>query len=481
MKPVSFQGVATLALLGMVGCTPEVDSRAGALEPGSPDVGGAPVRDAAARSDASRTADARVPPDGTRDADLPRADAAPDATPGADAAPRPDPAADGGGVPGPDAAARPDGGEPPPPARIVGYFPAWAVYARDFHVSEIPADRLTHLNYAFANLSPEGECVLGDAYADTEKAYPGDTWDEPLRGNFGQLADLKAAHPHLRTLISVGGWTWSGNFSAVARTAEGRDRFARSCADFMVRYGFDGVDVDWEYPVSGGLSGGPPEDRRNYTLLLEAVRRELDSRGAADGRRYLLTIAAPAGPAIIANLELPAVAAPLDWINVMAYDFMGSWSDRTGFNAPMQTTAGAGEPPGFSVTDAIDAYLAAGVPADQLVLGVPFYGRSFRGVAPAGEGLFQPHGGAGPGTWEPGVLDWHDIAGRYLPTMTRRWSATAQAPWLYDEATGVMISYDDPESLAIKARFARERGLGGLMIWDLSSDDGRHSLLDALR
>ncbi len=474
MIHLQMRAAAMLALLLAVGCDDPL---------------GAGVGDAAIGGDAAPGGDGAPAPD-----DGPPDDAAPapdDAAPApGDGAPVPDDAApdDAAPAPGPDAyppddgaPPRPDAGGPTTTGRMVGYFPGWAVYARDFHVPEIPADRLTHINYAFANISAAGECELGDAYADTERLYPGDTWDEPLRGSFGQLLELKAAHPQLRTLISVGGWTWSERFSALARTAEGRERFARSCADFMERYGFDGIDVDWEYPVSGGLYQGAAEDRHNYTLLLQAMRRELEARGADDGRHYLLTIAAPAGPAIIANLEVPAIAAPLDWINVMTYDFMGAWSDRTGFNAPMRTTAGSGEPAGFAVTDAVDAYLEAGVPADKLVLGVPFYGRSFQGVGPTDEGVFQPHTGAGPGTWEAGVLDWEDIAANYLPRLTRRFSANAQSPWLYDPTARVLISYDDPESLAIKARFARERGLGGLMIWEMSADDDDHTLLDALR
>ena len=113
--------------------------------------------------------------------------------------------------------------------KIVAYYTAWSIYAREFPVSEIPADRLTHINYAFANIVG-GECVLGDPWADVDKRYPDDPPDPPFRGNFGQLARLKERHPHVRTLISVGGWTWSGGFSDAAATAPARQRFARSCA-----------------------------------------------------------------------------------------------------------------------------------------------------------------------------------------------------------------------------------------------------------
>jgi chitinase len=391
--------------------------------------------------------------------------------------------ADGGSSPGLDAA------RPPPSEgwRVVGYFTAWGVYGRDYHVDELPAAQLTHINYAFANISPSGECVLGDPYADTERTYPGDRWDDPLRGSFRQLQLLKERHPHLRTLISVGGWTWSGRFSDVALTEASRARFATSCADFMERYGFDGIDVDWEYPISGGEPSNVtrPEDRANYTLLLRALRRELDARGAASGRRYLLTIAAPAGPAIIENLEVEALPSILDWINVMSYDFHGAWGTRTGFNAPLRAIAGDPNPEpirsGFNIDAAVRTYLARGVPPSQLVLGVPFYGRSFQNVDATQNGLFQPHGGAAEGTWERGVVDWKDLRANYLPTWTRHWHAEAQVPWLYDPIRRVMISYDDPESLRIKRDYARGLGLGGVMIWEMSADDAEGSMIAAVQ
>ena len=122
--------------------------------------------------------------------------------------------------------------------RVVAYFTSWGVYEGDYHVDDIPADRLTHINYAFANVSAEsGQIALGDPSADTDRLYPGDSHDPlSLHGNFNQLLLLKRQHPHLKTLISVGGWTWSGNFSAAAETAGKRRRLARSCAAFAARY-----------------------------------------------------------------------------------------------------------------------------------------------------------------------------------------------------------------------------------------------------
>ncbi len=301
---------------------------------------------------------------------------------------------------------------------------------------------------------------------------------------------MQEQHPELKTLISVGGWTWSGNFSDAALTPESRAQFATSCADFMENYGFDGIDIDWEYPGGGGFATNTsrPEDSENFTLLLEAVRSELDARGALNGRHYLLTIAAAAGDDKIANLEVEEIHASLDFINVMTYDFNGAWSSASNFNAPLY--ASASDPTntiGTNVDATIQNYLGRGVPADKLVMGVPFYGRAVEGVANVSGGLFQSHTGAPLGTWDDGstgatgMFDYSDIAANYLtrPDIEQYWDGDAMVPWLYDPAAGLFLSYDDPASLALKKAYVVDNGLGGVMIWEMSSDLD-DQLLDSL-
>ncbi|CAF5064544.1 unnamed protein product, partial [Rotaria sp. Silwood1] len=172
---------------------------------------------------------------------------------------------------------------------VLAYFTAWSIYGRLFFVTDIPVDKLTHINYAFANIGSDGRIALGDPWADTDKKFDNDTSNQPLHGNFNQLNKLKATYPNLRTLISVGGWTWSSNFSDVALTNQSRSIFAASCVEFVQKYGFDGIDLQWVYPVSGGMSGNSerPEDTQNYVLLLEEIRRQLD---AILNKTYLLTV-----------------------------------------------------------------------------------------------------------------------------------------------------------------------------------------------
>ena len=368
----------------------------------------------------------------------------------------------------------------PRTSRIVGYYTSWSVYARKFEVSQIRAAKLTHINYAFANISPKGECVLGDPWADVQKAYPGDRTTDLVKGNFGQLARLKRKHPHLKTLISIGGWTWSGRFSDVALTPKSRQHFAGSCVAFMKRYGFDGIDIDWEYPVSGGKAGNRsrPEDKQNLTHLLAELRQQLDTQGKQDRRHYLLTIAAPASPEKSVNLEVAGLAKHLDWINVMAYDYNGSWSERTGFNAPLHSSSNDNQ---LNCATTVQTYLKAGLPRDKLVVGVPFYGRSWKGVTPEQHGLHQPHQGAAKGSWEPGSIDYKDLQKNYVGLYTRHWHADAKVPWLYDNTSKTMVSYDDVDSISDKARFVAKQRLGGIMIWELSQDTAdKQSLLNVI-
>ncbi len=388
------------------------------------------------------------------------------------------------------AAAAPAGRAGPPddapPKRIVAYFAEWGVYERKYNVADVPADKLTHLNYAFAQIDADGECAVIDARAALEKVYPGDSREAgALHGSFHQLQLLKKKYPHLKTLISVGGWSKSGRFSDAALTDASRAKFAHFCVAFIVKYGFDGVDVDWEFPVAGGAEGNKarPEDRENFTLLLAELRKQLDERGKKDDTHYLLTFAAPAGPGEYKHIELAKVAPLVDWVNVMTYDFAGGWSRLTNFNAPLHasSTDPSDRDKGLNVEGAVKAYRDAGVPDDKIVVGVPFYGHGWAGVKDVNDGLYQPHGKEPPmGRYEAGVFEYRDLAADYVGKYDRHWSDEAKVPWLFDPKAGVMISYDDPESIRLKAEYVRKANLGGVMCWELSGDDARGSLLTAI-
>ncbi|MFD3261510.1 glycosyl hydrolase family 18 protein [Paenibacillus lentus] len=401
--------------------------------------------------------------------------------------------------------------------KIIGYYTSWGAYERNYNVTDIDGSKVTHINYAFADICwngrhgnpdptgpnpvtwtcqdevgsinvPNGTIVLGDPWIDAQKSFPGDTWDKPLKGNLGQLIKLKQQNPGLKTLISVGGWTWSNRFSDVAANAQTRENFANSAVDFLRKYQFDGVDLDWEYPVSGGLAGNSvrAEDKQNYTLLLQKVREKLNAAGAADGKTYLLTIASGAGPSFAQNTELANIATIVDWINIMTYDFNGGWQTISAHNAPLYhdpAAAAAGVPNAstFYVAAGVQGHLDAGVPASKIVLGMPFYGKGWANCGNSGNGQYQNCSGVSNGTWESGVFDFSDLESKYINKngYTRYWNDAAKVPYLYNASNRTYISYDDVESFGHKTSFIKSKGLGGAMFWEFSSDRNK-TLLNKL-
>jgi chitinase len=362
--------------------------------------------------------------------------------------------------------------------RLVGYF-----YGLDIHnqLSGLPADKLTTLIYAFIGISASGECVSVDPAAD--QVY------------FPQLQALKKHDSQLEILISVGGYSLSRNFSDAALTAASRRRFAQSCVQYIKNYGVDGIDIDWELPVSGGAPGNThrPEDRQNFTTLLAELRGQLDAVGKNDARHYLLTIAGPAGPSEYANIDLTSIGQYLDWINLETYAVAVAGNPITNFNAPLfasstDQTKDLQKRLYDNADAAVQAYLKAGVPAEKLLLGVPFYGRGWDQVPDRNHGLYQSHAlgeindpNVPKGTWKTGsAIDYQDIEKYYLGTYTRYWDDEVKAAWLYNSASGIMISYEDPQSLEAKADYVLANHLGGVMIWQLSQDDGGYTLLDSL-
>ncbi len=356
---------------------------------------------------------------------------------------------------------------------IIGYYTGWSTY-NGRQIAELDAAKLTHINYAFANIDDSLRITLGDPYADVQKAFPGDAATDKFRGNFNQLIKLKAKHPHLRTLISVGGWSWSEKFSDVALTDASRTIFADSAVAFIVQYGFDGIDIDWEYPVSGGEADNVkrPEDKQNFTLLMQKLRAKLDAQGTKDGRQYLLTMAGAAGTYYTNNVELGKLQQYADYINLMSYDFHGLWDAKTGVNAPLFQDPNSPNAWDTSVSDAVQLYLASGVPAAKLNMGIPFYGHKYDNVASGSNGLYQSFSGGSDVSYPQ--------AAALLSSQgyTRYWHADAKVPYLFNGSS--WVSYEDSESIGYKAEYASAQGIAGTMVWSLGMDTADHQLLRAL-
>ncbi|HEX2863741.1 MAG TPA: glycoside hydrolase family 18 protein, partial [Deinococcales bacterium] len=368
----------------------------------------------------------------------------------------------------------------PSPA-LVGYVTNWSIYS-GFDPATIPADKLTHINYAFAKINEDGTCAMTDPWADVQKPFPGDTENLPFKGLFHQMQLLKEKNPKLKVLMSVGGWSLSKYFSNVAATAAARDKFAASCVKtFITDYPgvFDGLDIDWEYPVGGGDGGNivRPTDRSNATMLFAELRRQLFEAGLRDGKQYLLTAALPAATRGNTSYDLEKVAPMLDLVNVMTYDLNGTWGAITNHNSPLYANPADPTPAAdravLNIDGTVKLYEAAGVPAAKIVIGAPFYGHAFVKADPAGGGLFQKFAGG------PDPTPAYKQIATMLPTATAGWDDAAKVPYLLD-ASNTFITYDDPRSLAEKAGYVKANGLGGVMFWEISQDDAAHSLVNAL-
>ena len=376
---------------------------------------------------------------------------------------------------------RPVGGErvgvAAPRMRVVGYLASWGVRSKGASIANLPARNLSHIFYAFADIARNGSVTLSDPCVDVGACGKGAAWPSVAGGNFGEIKKLKSRFPHLRLAISIGGWAGSARFSDAALTDASRKRFAGSALDVFIRRWpgiFDGIDIDWEFPVQGGLKGNVerPEDKQNFTLLLAELRRQLNAQGAKDRRRYELTIAASARPSEIANIEVGRIVPLLDFINVMTYDYHTGGSIAH-FNAPLYPAA-HDPTPELTVDASMRAFEAGGVPRDKLLVGVPFFAKAYGGVANTNDGFLQPSSGP-PRNWRDSDGDWRRLSVTRLKDRryTRHWEAGAKVPWLYDSSTGTWISYDDPESVRAKVEYVRAQGLGGVVIWELGGDDGR--------
>ena len=404
----------------------------------------------------------------------------------------------------------------------VGYFTQWGVYGRNFQVKDLDtsgtAAKLSHINYAFGNVGPDGTCFTGnvpgeaDAWADYVRPLDAagsvdgvaDTADQPLAGNFNQLRELKAKHPGLKVMISLGGWSWSTHFSDAARTAASRKALVSSCLDLYIKGNlpvdgarggagaaaglFDGVDLDWEWPGSAGDTDTVyrPEDKRNFTALVHEFRTQLDayakstakeSKGRGHGSRpkhYELSAFVPTAPAKIdAGFDVRRIMRDFDFVNLQGYDFHVSGETTT---AQQSALYAKGD---FSVDQTVRDWIRRGAPARKLVMGMPFYGQGWTGVTGGGDGLGQPATAPAPATWAAGYEDYKALkkladSGTYTIHRDRR---NGHA-WLFDGTT--LWTYDDPQVLRAKTSYIRDRGLGGAMFWSLDGDTDDGELMTAV-
>ncbi len=365
--------------------------------------------------------------------------------------------------------------------KLLGYFVQWGVYQRQYFAKNIvtsgSASKLTHINYAFGNVT-NGQCTIGDAYADYDMAYTtansvdgvADTWDAgALRGSFNQLRKLKRAYPNIKVLWSFGGWTWSGGF---AQAAANPTAFANSCYNLVEdpRWAdvFDGIDIDWEYPNACGLSCDT-SGFNSFRVLMQALRARFGSSNLVTAA---ITADATTGGKIDAA-DYGGAAQYVDWYNVMTYDFFGPWA-TAGPTAPHSPlTCYSGIPQANFCTEAAIAKLKGkGIPGSKLLLGIGFYGKGWAGVTQAAPGGSAT--GAAPGAYEPGSEDYKVLSVRCPATGTIGGTA-------YAYCGGQWWGYDTPSTIGGKMSWGRGQGLGGAFFWELSGDTTGGTLITAMK
>ncbi|MGM8362171.1 glycoside hydrolase family 18 protein [Flavobacterium sp. ARAG 55.4] len=332
---------------------------------------------------------------------------------------------------------------------------AYVAGYEDFDPAKVDATKLTHINYAFANIV-DGNVQFELA---TDKA------------KIESLMKLKKQNPKLKILYSIGGWVWSDQFSNIAAYNDSRVKFAKSAVKLMKSYGFDGIDIDWEFPGQRAEDNVfRPSDKENFTLLLAELRTQLNAETKRDNQPYLLTIAAAADQEYINHTDLGKAHQYLDFINVMCYDFYNGWMYQTGHHAnlfPSEYEKFGGN----SISQSITILLKTAVPANKLVLGIPFYGRKWTGVEPQNKGLYQSaHSGSEI------IASWKIAEELKSGKFEKLYDDSAKASYLWNAQDKIFMSYETPKEIELKSKFIKSKGLGGAMFWEYSLDNNQELL-----
>jgi chitinase len=400
-----------------------------------------------------------------------------------------------------------------------GYFEEWSIYYAGFNIANLQqngvANNLTHLIYAFANVStsPAPACAIADTWADYSSPYlpsvSGAPYTSPLYGNFGAIQQLKQLHPNLKVLMSIGGASAvnTAAFATAASTAAGRQALASSCISMFVQGNiaqgvsapglFDGFNIDWEFPTAA--------DTQNFTALLKEFRTQLNALGKTTGKQYVLSFDGPAGAQNYVNIDLKQAAAQVDFITIDGYNYAGSWDTQTNHASPLFDDR---QDPLYGqdldIDSTVNAYLKAGVPPSKYTMGVPLYGAGWTGVPNVNRGLYEASSGPSPVPLANGKGLCADLSGNtpgcdvLLTPGTATYSTLANltangySPWfdwqrvavsLYDPATETFYTYDNPDTAFLKMQYVNFKvpgGLGGAYVWALKDDDANGTVVKTM-
>ncbi|XP_007939388.1 chitinase-3-like protein 1 [Orycteropus afer afer] len=340
--------------------------------------------------------------------------------------------------------------------KLVCYYTSWSQYregAARCLPDAIDPFLCTHVIYSFANIS--------DNEIDTFE------WNDVTL--YDTLNSLKKRNPNLKTLLSVGGWSFgSQRFSKLASNTQSRRTFIKSVPPFLRTYGFDGLDLAWIYPGR--------RDKRHFTTLVKEIKDEFEKEAQSGTEQLLLSAAVSAGKVNLdLGYDIPQISQYLDIINLMTYQFHGAWDQTTGHHSPLYKSQEDASPDRFSNADyAVGYMLRLGAPANKLVMGIPTFGKSFT-LASSETGIGAPISGpgiAGRFTKEEGILAYYEICD-FLHRATVHRLHGQNVP--YATKGNQWVGYDDPESIKIKVQYLRNKQLAGAMVWALDLDDFRGS------
>ena len=349
------------------------------------------------------------------------------------------------------------------------YFP----HPGNFNTEALPLYKLTHIIFSFTEV------------IDNEMKFVNDSDGLMLK----KLVQEKKNHPKLEVMIACGGWGGSGGFSEMSRTTGNREKFVESVVRFLKEYNLDGLDIDWEYPGMPGI-GNPyiPEDKENFTALMQELRKGLDKIG----KDQVLTFAVAGWEEFFNHVELNKVMPSVTYMNVMSYDLAGGddsftshhtnlgWvkmEDIEGTPAATKILEEGDSTKPYSAEKIISYCMAKGVNPGQIVIGGAFYGKGWQGVPPENNGLYQLN----RGPWAERnsyatIREKREDANGFV----RHWDPIAKAPFLYNPTDSIFVSYEDTVSIRYKTEYAIKTGLGGIMFWSLGSDTPKYGLVDAI-
>ena len=401
--------------------------------------------------------------------------------------------------------------------KIVGYFPEWAYKSEAqayFDVADLQWDSLTHIQYSFAMIDPQTNKIkFGDEhvaikedFSNHELTHKGKKVELdptlPYKGHFNILQTMKKQYPDVDLLISVGGWAGSRGFYTMLDTDAGINTFADSCVDFIRTYGFDGVDIDFEYPSSTSQSGNPDdfdlsEPRRaklneRYNLLMKTLREKLDAASKTDGKDYLLTAAVTASSWVLGGVSSNEYAKNLDFLSVMSYDFHGGWNEFVEnlaniYPDPADKETSAMLMPVLNMDWAYRYYRGV-LPSEKILMGIPYYTRGWENVQGGTNGLHgtskTPASGKyniwgddlnGDGVLEPAGANplWHGLnLMDQDPNVKEYWDDVGKVPHLWNDKDKTFLSFENEKSIDERVKYIEDKNLGGALIWVMNGDYG---------